>query len=985
MTRIVISTLFLSIFFASCGEQKSNRQDHLNDFSSNPAVKASKDISTSFDFIQDSATKNPNSSEDFILDQQSYLIGIKKSELDKEYLLRTNITKGGSAPTFHSLKSRVVAFSKKGQKIFLLEATQGHTHHESLPQKLILAEFDIKKEESDAVFFDFNQGMAKIYSMSEWFASDIQKTPNFNDYFTSITIENSYLDHVGFIPERNQFIIHQVARATWQNVHEPLQVNYALSPYETNPNFIPSRVKAENSRTVGFFETNPQIAQETSTYQTMATKFDISRKIVFALSQNTPHEYRAPIKEGILYWNKIFGKNVIEVIDAPQGEVAPSYQFNMIQWIDWDRAGYAYADAQADPRSGEVYNAQIFLTSSFATGTRKKAQKILQNLLLNEDKNFSKETEAQIRSVVEASSLNLQATNRSDLRPLSFPKIHLTGFNHQDLCSHYKLDKHLLSLSQLLSSNADDRIFQEVSEHYLRSTVAHEVGHILGLRHNFAGHLATSYKLENRENIFKKLVFDKTLSDDIVVTSSVMDYLLFEESIILGYQIKQNKVLPYDQMAIEMLYFDKSKSDYAKKTLFCTDSDLGTYIDCDRHVTGRSIIEYSKWATNEAIKAIPSLLSNYIFSNETYKNASDTIDHFNISSILHSVQTLRTRESALASISAKQRSVIIDSQYEKISEINIDEANKKYYDYISNEIQTNGGWTSILGHTTENFQDLLIKSFYDISQKAHGEKLDQLEDKTKAKLSETITNYVEKLYESLMLVDSYQILTQPKISNEQTSSSKDSIDDEFMKYLEKKSFNTIFSALENKIKSNLKVKSVKATISSFEHLVLYKAIAAKNPKLLELKFNSTNTDSFIHEQLLQEFATQAMSQLLTELTKSIDTKSLFKTLGITKPEDFDEDSFQEEVYVTVIVPINLTSFKNSTVIRSAASQYLASENSESLSYGMPQKNLMFQKLLEVIYIDLRGYDLSKINYAEQEKELNIWLQENLALLASLKV
>ena len=52
----------------------------------------------------------------------------------------------------------------------------------------------------------------------------------------------------------------------------------------------------------------------------------------------------------------------------------------MIQWLNWDQAGYAYADAQMDPRTGQVLHAQIFLPSSFAFGGIEEAREVLEEL-----------------------------------------------------------------------------------------------------------------------------------------------------------------------------------------------------------------------------------------------------------------------------------------------------------------------------------------------------------------------------------------------------------------------------------------------------------------------------------------------------------------------------------------------------------------------------------------------------------------------------
>ena len=102
---------------------------------------------------------------------------------------------------------------------------------------------------------------------------------------------------------------------------------------------------------------------------------------MYAISANTPDEYKEAIRSGVLYWNKAFGREVVSVIEAPAGVSAPSFYYNLIQWVDWKDAGYAYADAQMDPRTGEIIHAQIFLTSAFAFSGLSGARKLLKRLV----------------------------------------------------------------------------------------------------------------------------------------------------------------------------------------------------------------------------------------------------------------------------------------------------------------------------------------------------------------------------------------------------------------------------------------------------------------------------------------------------------------------------------------------------------------------------------------------------------------------------
>ena len=53
----------------------------------------------------------------------------------------------------------------------------------------------------------------------------------------------------------------------------------------------------------------------------------------------------------------------------------------------------------------------------------------------------------------------------------------------------------------LLANNASDAAILKSAQATVQETVAHEVGHTMGLRHNFAGSLAAEYKGSKREDL----------------------------------------------------------------------------------------------------------------------------------------------------------------------------------------------------------------------------------------------------------------------------------------------------------------------------------------------------------------------------------------------------------------------------------------------------------------------------------------------------
>ena len=106
-------------------------------------------------------------------------------------------------------------------------------------------------------------------------------------------------------------------------------------------------------------------------------RFDLSKPLSFHYSANTPELYVQAVKDGILYWNRAFGTNIIRAEKAPEGVTAPDPRYNIVQWVPWDNAGFAYADILLDPRSGQSQHGQAFMTSVFALAGKARARALL--------------------------------------------------------------------------------------------------------------------------------------------------------------------------------------------------------------------------------------------------------------------------------------------------------------------------------------------------------------------------------------------------------------------------------------------------------------------------------------------------------------------------------------------------------------------------------------------------------------------------------
>ena len=287
-----------------------------------------------------------------------------------------------------------------------------------------------------------------------------------------------------------------------------------------------------------------------------------SEPITYYISAETPPEYHDAVKNGVLYWNKVLGDVYFAVADAPAGATAPDMNKNIIQWVTYDDGaanGGAFADMQADPRTGQILHAQVFLPSSFAIGGRKDAWRALKLL-----------------------TAPTASTTRIALKNLYTPRI-------CDLSAKQGMKSRLTAL---LANNASDAAILKTAQASVQEVVAHEVGHTVGLRHNFAGSLAADYNKKKREDLYGNFLNGKAYDSLVLPSSSVMEYHDSIEEVLIAERINSGYgPLPHDVSAMKFLYQEKALD---TSIPYCTDSDAdGSLQDCLRFDHGRSPLEYA--------------------------------------------------------------------------------------------------------------------------------------------------------------------------------------------------------------------------------------------------------------------------------------------------------------------------------------------------------------------------------------------------------
>ena len=509
-------------------------------------------------------------------------IGIKRASLGKEFLLQASTTQMPFLGTSNSSRSRIVTFKRQGNELFMLETGTGHVVTNDVSQVFVLARFPIVAETPSHLMFDFNQGMRDIFVAGEWRASDIEGATPFFDA-EALAVRLSYLADAEIVDEE-KLVVTQVAQVdgdvgSYQDLvggRTTFSATYYITPYKPDPDFV--KTAGGDFSSFGYFEVAPMYDDE-GVAKVYASKFG-SGPITFGISANTPPDYLEAVRSGVLYWNKAFGFEKIKVEVAPEGVTAPSFFYNVVQWLNWDDAGFAYADAQADPRTGQITHAQVYMTSAFAVSSVERAKELVEELA---DQGATADDLPVTSSGSQLSATSMQVSPRGKHTGRLLGQ---RGLGSANLCYRELGQRFGEELASLLSrEDVSDAKVLRLSQDYVREVVAHEIGHTLGLRHNFAGSTASSVTAAELDEAFAAYVTTGEPQTSVSAGSSVMDYNNFRSAVVLGSNLEAStEALVYDRAAIANLYQDAkplSEDEASEQPLhFCTDSHVGFFNDC---------------------------------------------------------------------------------------------------------------------------------------------------------------------------------------------------------------------------------------------------------------------------------------------------------------------------------------------------------------------------------------------------------------------
>ncbi len=451
---------------------------------------------------------------------------LKPDQLGREFGLIMHYSRGVGDFDLHDglplSDTRLMRFDRVGDKVYLTHVNTRFTADEGSPMRNSLDDnvghsrvraFDIQSEHESEKHL--------LLDVTPLFVSDYPQIaslikPYYGNKSVGLDKDRSHVGSVMNFPRNSEIDVELTfetsdrARVGGEGVSDersiPVGVRYSLFALPETP----MARRLADDRVGNFLDAVRDFSRdlEESSYVRYVQRWRLEKQdhtaetsepvtpIVYYVDRSVPIEYRRYVKEGIEAWNKAFAaagfRNAIVARDAPDDSTwsAEDIRYSTVRWTAAHRMGYAIGPSQTDPRTGEILNADVLISSTWVRSW------------LTEYQNLSG-PEAMRRGVLGAEEW------ARGLPPHLAQRLCLAevGKRHQ-LAVQYAL---LVGLGALDGGMA---MPEEYLGDAIRDLIMHEVGHTLGMRHNFKGSAGIDFRR----------LHDTTYTREHGVTLSVMDY-----------------------------------------------------------------------------------------------------------------------------------------------------------------------------------------------------------------------------------------------------------------------------------------------------------------------------------------------------------------------------------------------------------------------------------------------------------------------------
>ena len=445
---------------------------------------------------------------DLYTKEGSLYLAVPADRLGQDFLMDTRVARGiGAAGLFGGttlsyFEMDLMALEKHGDKVFLVQRPHrfgaGSDDRVEEAVDITFGSSVVQSADVEAIRPD----SALVLDVTTWFLSDLSgvgrqtrqavRGSNGQPGSTNFDRSRSYLDGVSSFPENTNIRATLTFRSgqprSLPSVPDgryiPVTVHYTLAQLPERP----MERRMADDRVGNFMTVHKDFSVGDSTFfRRYVNRWRLEpgdrvgdrrrplEPITYYIDRTVPDEYRGWFKDAVENWNTAFEAagwvDAIRALDLPEDADANDIRYSVLRWNTSDAPGYgAIGPSKVDPRTGEILDADILFEANMFRSFRNTWRNIVNPV-----------------TAAEAFEMALGVGEFEALDP-NVPGLELPGF-----ASALEAQGALAGLVLTARDEMDpgDPLPKELLRQYTTWVVMHEVGHSLGLQHNFRSSAST--------------------------------------------------------------------------------------------------------------------------------------------------------------------------------------------------------------------------------------------------------------------------------------------------------------------------------------------------------------------------------------------------------------------------------------------------------------------------------------------------------------